>query len=286
MPGTTIRIIADSIAIEITGDMPYVGLTYNRLDGWYDLASVDSGFVKRPGAPGAFAPAQTFPDEAAIGIEGDYFGSDRADALLMREAILELYNEGRPVVVEVADDLRTTRREAWVANIDIPWTIHPDFKYSIDLKAEDPRRYADAVTVSTGLASSAGVGLDISPLVLPLDFGATPSNGRVTITNPGNADTVTTFTVTDGDMPDGFVIVNVDTGQRLTYVGPVAAGTTITVDTRIRAAFINIDSPSRYLSAPEWWGVPRRGGVTVQFLARGEVTGTPTLWAATSPAYY
>jgi hypothetical protein len=284
--GTVITLTAGDLVLVITGDRPFEGLTYNKLDSWYDLPAVDVGFVKRPGAPGAFEPEQTFPDEATISIEGDYFGSSRADALLMRERILELYNDGRSIGIEVADDLRTTRRTVKVANIDLPWTIHPEFAYKVDLKAADPRRYADAVTVTTPLASSDGVGLSL-PLVLPMDFGAVPVNGRLTVANPGNAATVTTFTVRDGSMPDGFVLVNVDTGQRLTYVGPVVSGTTVTLDARMRAAFINGTSPGgRYLSAPEWWSVPKRKSVTVQFLARGPVTGTPTLSAATSPAYY
>lgn len=284
--GTSITLTGDGLTVVITGDRPFEGLTYNRIDGWYDLPAVDLGLEKRPGAPGAFAPAQSFPDEATIGIEGDYFGSSRADALLMRETLLELYNNGRPVVVAVADDLRTTRRECMVANVDIPFTIHPDFKYSIDLKAADPRRYGDPLIVTTPLASSVGVGEDF-PLTFPLDFGAAPIDGRIAIANPGNTDTITTFTVSGGSMPDGFVLVNVDTGQRLTYVGPVVSGTTVTLDTRMRAAFINGLYPgSRYLSAPDWWSVPKRKGVTVQFLARGPATGTPTVSATTSPAYY
>lgn len=283
---TDITLSGDGLTVVITGDRPFEGLTYDRIDGWYDLPDVDLDFEKRPGAPGAFAPMQAFPGEATISIEGDYFGSTRADALLMRETLLELFNNGKPLTMAVADDLRTTRREVMVANIDIPFTIHPDFTYKVDLKAADPRRYGDAQTVATPLASSVGIGLDL-PLTLPLVLGSTPVDGRLSIANPGNTDTVTSFTVRDGSMPDGFVLVNVATGQRLTYVGPVVSGTTVTLDTRMRAAFVNDLYPgSRYLSAPEWWAVPKRKTLAVQFLARGPVTGNPTLYATTSPAYY
>ncbi|MFM9587231.1 hypothetical protein ACKI11_47015, partial [Streptomyces caniscabiei] len=84
---------------------------------------------------------QTFPDATAISIEGQYVGASRADGLAMRERLAALYNDGRPVQMTVADDLRTTTREVLVAGISLPWTIHQEFKFSIDMQAADPRRY-------------------------------------------------------------------------------------------------------------------------------------------------
>lgn len=283
--GTTITLTAGSTVVTITGDRPYEGCTYDKLDGWYGVGDVDLGLVKRPGAPGAFAPTQTFPDARVISIEGDYFGSSRADGLAMRETLGMLYNEGRPVVMTVADDLRTTSREVLIAAVEFPWTIHPEFEFTIDATAADPRRYGAEAVAGTTLAAP-GTGL-VWPVVWPVDWGTIGVNGRALILNPGNTETISRFVVSGGEMPDGFVIVNATTGARLTYLGPVAAGSTITLDTATRSAMINGSGPgSRFLASPEWWSIPARSSVEVQFLALGAVTGTPRLDVYTAPAYY
>lgn len=283
--GTKITLIADITTVVITGDRPHEGPTYDKLDNWYGVDNVDLGFVKRPGAPGAFAPDQTFPDEAVISIEGQYFGESRRAGLEMREELTALYNDGRPVLVIVEDDLRTTQRWVSVESVKVPWTIHPDFKYSIDMSAADPRRYADTVVASTTLAS-AGRGLDF-PIRYPIDFGEPGVSGRITVANPGTTETVSTYTVSDGNMPDGFAIVNLTTGQRLTYLGAVVSGTVIELDEATQTAFINGTTPAgRWLSSPGWWTTPPRSSHEVAFIALGPVTGNPKLTAATAPAYY
>lgn len=284
--GTTITFTADSLSLTITGDGVYVGCTYDRLDGWYDVEA-DLGLVDRPNAPGSFAPERTYPGSRPISVEGQYFGASRADALLMRETLAALYNEGRAVTMSVADDLRTTSREVLVSAIDFPWTIHQEFGFTIDATAADPRRYDDGAgsSASTGLALP-GTGL-AWPVAWPVDWGTIGVSGKLTVSNPGNTETVSVYTVTGGEMLDGFVIVNVDTGERLTYVGPVAAGTTVELDTKTRTAFINGTGPgSRFLVSPQWWAVPPRSTREIQFLARGAVTGSPTLTVVTRPAYH
>lgn len=293
--GTSITLIADSVTVVITGDRPDVGPTYEKLDGWYGVPGVDLGFVKRPNAPGAFAPVQTFPNEAKVSIEGQHFAPSRTSGIEMRHDLAALYNDGRPVRAIVADDLMTTEREVMVESVEFPWTIHPDFQFTIDMRAADPKRYGTANSVGTGLATP-GTGLDF-PLLLPsneapnpdlgLDFGEAGVNGRVLITNSGTVETVSTFTVTGGSMPDGFALVNVTTGQRITYLGPVAAGTTLELDSRTQTAFINGSTPAgRWLMSPQWWAVPSRSTLEVAFLALGPVTGAPRLTATTAPAFY
>lgn len=283
--GTIITLTAGSTTVVITGDGVFSGCTYDKLEGWYGVDQVELGLVKRPGAAGAFAPSQTFPDARVISIEGDYFGSSRADGIAMRETLAALYNDGKPVRMTVADDLRTTYRDVLVAAVTFPWTIHPEFEFAIDVTAADPRRYGAEVTVGTTLAAP-GTGLSW-PMVWPADWGVVGVNGRVVVANGGNTVTLSRFVVSGGGMPDGFVIVNVTTGQRLTYVGPLVVGTTVTLDTATRTALINDSGPgSRFLASPEWWAVPPRSSVEIQFLARGAVTGSPRLNVYTSPAHY
>jgi hypothetical protein len=283
--GTTITLAADAVTITITGGDVYVGCTYDKLEGWYGVENVDLGMVKRPGAPGSFAPSQTFPGEKAISIEGDFFGASRAAGLQMREDLSMLYNEGRPVRMTVADDLRTTSRDVLIASVSFPWTIHQEFEFSIDMTADDPRRYGAEVANETALAAP-GTGF-VWPAVWPIDWGTIGVSGRVTILNGGNTETMSRFVVDNGEMPDGFEIVNVTTGQRLVYLGPVVSGTAITLDTETRTATIGASAPgSPFLASPQWWAVPPRSSVELQFLARGAVTGSPRLRVYTAPAFY
>lgn len=301
--GTTITLTGDIVTLTITGDGIYTSCTYDRLDGWYGDVDVDLGLVKRPNAPGAFAPEQVFPGEAVISIEGDYFGADRQAALRMREDLTALYNEGRPITMTVADDLRTTHREVLVARVGLPWTIHPEFEFSIDMTAPDPRRYADPVTVGTTLAV-AGSGLQLPSneatgvgLLLPsnetpnpdlgIDFGTVSTSGRVTVTNQGNTATTSKMVVSGGSMTDGFDIVNVATGQRLSYIATVPTGSTVTIDGDLRTAFINDFGPAgRWLVAAQgWWTTPARSSHELAFIARGATTGNPRLDAITASAF-
>lgn len=305
--GTTITLVADVVSVVITGDRPDLGPVYDKLDGWYGVDNVDTAFVRRPGAPGAFAPEQTFPGAATISIEGQSlgtpYGKTRREAMQLREDMTALYNEGRPITMIVDDDLRTTRREVAVAAVKLPWTIHPDFTYAIDLEAADPRRYGELAVVSTALASP-GTGLELPfdevngrGLALPsnetpnpdlgIDFGTAGVDGRVVIVNDGNTETISTYTVSGGTMTGGFAIVNVASGERLTYLGDVASGTTVVIDSSTRTAFINGSTPaSRWLSSPAWWSTPPRSTQEVAFLALGATSGAPRLDVATAPAFY
>ena len=283
--GTVITLTAGTLVVVITGDGVFEGCTYDKLEGWYGVDNVDLALVTRPNAPGAFAPVQTFPDAKAISIEGQYFGASRADGLAMRETLSMLYNDGRPVLMTVADDLRQTSREVLVASVLFPWTIHPEFKFTIDMTAADPRRYGVETSAGTTLAAP-GTGL-VWPVAWPVDWGTIGVNSEITIANPGNTATISRFVVSGGEMPDGFAIVNTTTGERLTYLGPVTAGATITLDTATRTALINESGPgSRFLTTPQWWSIPARSSIGVQFLALGGTIGTPRLDVYTAPAYY
>lgn len=283
--GTVITLATETIAIVIYGDRPFEGCTYDKLEGWYGVDGVDLALVKRPGAPGAFAPSQTFPDAKAVSIEGDFFGASRAAALQMREDLTALYNDGRPITMTVADDLRTTSRDVLIETISFPWTIHQEFEFSIDMQAADPRRYGEEVGSGTPLAAS-GTGLTW-PITWPVDWGTIGVSGRLTVANPGNTETISRYVVSGGEMLDGFVIVNVSTGQRLTYLGPVLNGSTVTLSTATRTAVVDDSGPgSRFLASPQWWSVPARSSIELQFLALGGVSGSPRLDVYTAPAYY
>lgn len=274
--------------ITFTGTGVYDGFTYDKLDNWQGVDNTDQGIVKRPNQPGAFMKDRTDVGEKVISIEGQFFGADEVAAQLARELLATVYDDGREVIMSVSDPVRTTSRAVKVAAVRFPWTPHREFNFTIDVTAADPRRYGPAVTVSNTLAV-AGSGLDLDfGLDYPVDFGTTPNDGRLVLTNLGGTETTTTFIVRNGSLPDGADIVNVTTGERLTYTGPIANGDFIEFDPRVQAVFINGTNPAgRFLPNPAWWSIPRGKSIEVGFVARGTaVGGTPRLEATTRPAWY
>ena len=149
---TTIAITTSRDRVVITGSGVYLGPTYDVLEGWYGLEA-DSRFVKRPNAPGSFAPVRTYPNDRLVSIEGQFFAADEAAAVAMRERLDGLYNDGLPVVITVTDGLRATSREVHVEEVRIPWTARRELRFTIDARAADPRRYAAASSASTRLYS-------------------------------------------------------------------------------------------------------------------------------------
>lgn len=296
MPAT-VTLASDDDVLIFTADEPWGGgPTFDEVEDWDELPEVPIDATKRPEAIGDYLPAQTYPRGARPGIEGQWYASSVVQARRNRERLMAFYNDGRPITMIVADELRTTSREVLVASIDAPWTHLPYFDFTIDTMAEDARRYGPRSILTTGLPrpgsglrlpsdGATGTGLDFG--TTGLDLGTLGDDGRIVVRNDGNAETPLELTVAGGSMPDGFEVVEVETGRRIPYVGPVVSGTSVTLDTHTEAAYINGTTPaSRFLASPEWYQLPRRSTRTYAFVARGAVMGTPTLTVASAPAYY
>lgn len=156
--------------------------------------------------------------------------------------------------------------------------------FQLSLLAPDPRKYAAQQVASTGLPVSSG-GL-VFPLVFPLDFGAAGTTGRVTLDNPGTADTWPAFTVT-GPLPSGFELTRVETGQRLRYTGALAAGQPVVLDASTGAVLLEGTADRRQLlTAYDWFAVPAGGVATVQFSSLGSSDPAASLEARFRPAYW
>lgn len=121
---------------------------------------------------------------------------------------------------------------------------------------------------------------------LGLDFGSTPVDGRVLVTNEGTAEAPFVVAVTGGTMSDGFEVVEVETGRRMVYVGPVVAGTVVSLESELETAFVNDAPAGRYVASSEWWQLAPLSSSTLHFLPRGAVSGTPTMTVTTRPAFY
>lgn len=292
-----VTLASDTDVLVFSADNPWNGLpTFDRLIDWDEVPEVDVEATKRPDAIGDYLPQQTYPRGARPGIEGQWYSRTVKEARAARERLMGFYNDGRPITMIVEDELRTTRRVVQVARIKAPWEHRPFFDFTIDTMCEDARRYGPTVTATGGLAKpgsglllpsneALGLGLDFG--TMGLDFGTVGDDGRITITNDGNAETPIVMTVTGGTMLGGFDLVEVETGRRIPYVGDVLAGQIITIDTDRETAYIGDSTPAgRYLAAPQWFQLPRKASRTIAFVPRGVTSGAPTLTVATAAAYY
>lgn len=267
------------------------GFVYNNktLDEWYALPAIEAPVEKRPNAHGAFGLGQIFSGAAKPIVSGKFFGATSADALVARNRLGALFADGKPVTMRVTDELAVTTRQVWLVEKYTPFLY--DFAYfpfDLAFVAPDPRRYAALVTAATNLPSgSTGLVWDLGTAVSGLffDWGTAGTLGQAVFTNTGNAATFPTAVVTGG-LASGFRITEIETGDELTYVGNLAAGDSITLDSRTQSATLNTGSDgSAMMTSRDWFSVPPGATRRYQFATLGATSGTPTLSISAAPAY-
>jgi hypothetical protein len=152
---------------------------------------------------------------------------------------------------------------------DIGWKNDTTVTYQIQFHCPKPRKYGDAVTDQTGVATPGGA-LEY-PLDDPLDYGAPGDPGTATLRNTGTADTAPAFTVT-GDMPNGFSITHVQSGNQLVYSDAVIAGQTLRLDAADGSVWLegNADRSAK-LTVREWVRIPKKTTATWLFESAGSI---------------
>ena len=155
---------------------------------------------------------------------------------------------------------------------------------ALQLLAPDPVAYAGVLTAVTGLPFwSAGL---VWPLAFPLDFGAAGTLGRVTLTNPGTADTAPVLAVT-GPLDVGFLVTVVETGQTLRFEQPVAGTSTVTLDCGTGHAVLDGGAyRDDALTVADWFVVPAGTSRTVQLATLGAYDAAAAMSATWAPAYW
>jgi hypothetical protein len=121
--------------------------------------------------------------------------------------------------------------------------------------ATDPRVYSQTLTTATASqATVAGTGVTF-PVTFPLSFGGAVSGGQLTATNTGEFPAPWTATIS-GPI-DNPTLENITTGETLAFVGTVATGETLVVDSLARSVLLN-GTASRYswlVVGSQWFGV-------------------------------
>lgn len=218
--------------IELTADPTHtVDWGLEKLDGWYESSDLSTPGERRSNAHGRFAQPG-FADGKSIIVEGFVRSSNRTFLTDAMETISATLADGTFGKLEVFDEdegyrwamvQRSGRPQYTFLNSRI-------VRFQLQFLAPDAYRYGQTSTATVGFAASSGSGA-----VFPafpdgvMDFGPLPDFGIVSIQNPGTADASPVFSVA-GPTP-GFVITDVRTGKRNTFMSLVPDGQTLTVDT-------------------------------------------------------
>lgn len=160
------------------------GVTYRTmtLDGWGAPATTLAP-QQRPRAHGAWS-GDSWLNARTIVIGGMLYGDSTLAASLAVDALLAACSLDASLL-EVSEDGRT--RSCMVRQqdeIQIKWYSANVVYWSMQVEADDPRKYGSALSLATALPSSSG-GLTL-PMVLPYIFASTTVSGVVSLTNEGN----------------------------------------------------------------------------------------------------
>lgn len=113
----------------------------------------------------------------------------------------------------------------------------------VEWYATDPRVYSQTLTTQTASqATVAGTGVTF-PVTFPLSFGGAVSGGQLTATNAGEFGAPWVATIS-GPIVNP-TLENITTGETLAFVGSLATGETLVVDSLARSVLLN-GTASRY----------------------------------------
>lgn len=264
----------------------------DKITGWYGGAGVKRNASPRPSGHGSFG-GQSYRDDRVVVPSGWAYADSRGALMGQLMQIAATMGEGNLGTITVNDPdyggelscsarLSDAPQLAWDA-FSCCWSWQLQFTTD-----DDPRLYGSTMTASTGLPMPGAGGLKF-PLFKTtgkLAFGLPGDSGRVTLFNPGTADTFLTFTII-GPVLGGFSLTDVDSGRRIVYAGDVPDGATVLiVDTATGRVTLNGSDRTGELTSKQWWVVPAGGSSTVQFATLGASGQTGSMTASLAPAYW
>lgn len=265
-----------------------------NLAGWDELPDVRLDAPSRLQGHGRFDTA-VWADERVVTLSGQIVSPDR-DALLQQLSAVLTWPSGpgraEDLVVTRAGRTLTAgaRLTAFKTPSDADWSMGK-VPFAIEWRCRDPLRYGEPESVTTLFPTLRG-GLEYFLYTDGavdtgfLEYGEASDTGRVTITNPGTADTWPVFQV-DGEIDQyGFDIAVVDTDQRIRFAGPVSAGSSLVIDSASGSAVIDGTADrGGLLTARDWFPVPAGQSVEIAFIPLGSNLGGQ-LTAVTRPGWW
>lgn len=287
----TMQLTSPSDTILLTGDDIAGKWIYDNdaMTAWLALADVEVKLSSRPNAHGVYDIDQLYLGEHRTPIDGQYFGTSTLDAAEARNRLSAMFNDGRPIVLVVTDELGSTYRSVTVIDFEAPWKLDTHFTFSVVLLATDPRRYGAPQVDEEGMpVGSSGLvwNLGTSGSGLYFDWGTPGTLGQVEFTNTGVAVSSPLIEVGGaGGFLGGFRVTEVETGRELTITLGTGTGDVIRLNSRTGRATLNGGDVTRFMTSRKWFNVPR--GVTrhYQITPLAGYTGSPTIKITGSPAY-
>ena len=259
------------------GEQAETGLLFSSLDGWYSTPQTKVSSTEYETANGA---PQVSDDEVhyaarTVTIGVSVKGNDRDAVRSSIESILGFAQ--KVITVTVSDANAETYATGYVAYTG---DVHMDASGatgSLVIVCNDPQRYSTQQSVGTIVPSTTnGGGLVFDStthsLMWPLSFGAGAirTGNSCTIYNNGTipADIIITAS---GNMPEGFALTNLATGEQLVYGGFVTYQP-VTLDVFDGTAFIACVDVSRNIEAWDFSGVPAGGSSSFSLQSSGSGT--------------
>lgn len=272
MPGIR-TLTVDGLTFSSEGWVSPSGYTLwlDELKGWDDGPGVRRDRAERMNAHGEFGE-RGWRGARLVTLEGDATCPSEEVAALAAQEVAAVLADGLAGVLEVTDTATVDMSAGayLFADPKVSWKNDTTATYQLQFLCPKPRKYGAAVTAVTGVATPGG-GLEY-PLEDPLDYGAAGTPGTVTLTNAGTADTAPAFTVSTvtTDMPFGFTITHVQTGNRLVYSDAVLLGQSIRLDTSDGSVLLEgYADRSAKLTVREWTRLAKKSAGTWLFEATG-----------------
>ncbi len=227
-----------------------IGTEITEVDGLGDLPDMESGDSPKTGVDGEWS-GQDFARGRTVTLTMDTVASSDADITTNLSALNALftkskadqkvlqYRPGGDVAKRVY--ARTRKRSQPLDYTRITRLVQT----VVQLRAADPRIYADDGSTGATLVGSSGTGTSW-PVSWPLSWGGASSSGAIDAQNDGDADAPWTATLA-GPLTNPYLVCG---DSRLSFTGDLAEGDFLTLDQDNKSVFLNGTS-SRY----EWLDV-------------------------------
>ena len=269
-----------------------VSWLFSSTKGWFDGPPIKVYKTDRPREHGSFTE-RNFRDGRPITVSGSVHAPSRALASAAQMTLAGLLAEGTLDTFTVTDpDQGVMSAQVKIEGQPlVDWYQPLDIDYQLTFYAPDPMRYGAPVSVTTGFPVAAG-GLEYDLYTDGttdtgfLEYGAASTTGRVVVSNPGNADVWPQYEILGPVPVEGFEILRVGTGDRLRYVGGVATGSRLVLDSATGVVAVDgYADRSGLLTVRDWFAVPAKGSVELAFVPLGAFS-TAQLTATVSPGFW
>jgi hypothetical protein len=264
----------------VLGEGTSYGIT--SISGWIDLPDLVDHSSPRPRDHGDYL-GNLLSIGRIVQVSGHYYGTNFQQLhqnLLAACPVSQSTSELRVNIYgqELVSQARMTKR---AIPLDSTYAYQAG-RWALQFRCPDPRRYGDPQSVSAGLQNNVG-GMTY-PLTYPLTYGSSPSTS-LSLTNSGTADSYPIFTV-QGPL-FGFNIVDLQSGNSLTYSDNLGSTDVLAIDTQKRQVKLNGTNDRRpQLTVAQWWSVPSGVTDTVKLTTPGAYDPNALLTMSLKPAWW